>query len=41
MLQLRTVEEFYSDIISARLYEVIYAHLVIAVIDEHLFFADS
>ncbi|KAI4629109.1 uncharacterized protein J4E87_003370 [Alternaria ethzedia] len=27
MLQLRTVEEFYSDIISARLYEVIYAHL--------------
>jgi len=37
MLQLRTVEEFYSDIISARLYEVIYAHLVIAVADEHLF----
>ncbi|CAN9301107.1 unnamed protein product [Alternaria alternata] len=27
LLQLRTVEQFYSDPISARLYEVIYAHL--------------
>jgi hypothetical protein len=34
LLQLRTVEQFYSDPISARLYEVIYAHLVITAEEE-------
>ncbi|KAG9186363.1 hypothetical protein G6011_02919 [Alternaria panax] len=29
LLQLRTVEQFYSDPLSARLYEVIYAHLLL------------
>jgi hypothetical protein len=36
MLQLRSVEEFYSDPISGRLYEVIYSHLVITVKYEQL-----